>query len=71
VEQGVRRFDMGIGDYPFKRGFGAEEIPLYDLIVASDVAAVPRALFLRIKGRLRKNRHLRAGLQHLKQHFGR
>ena len=60
VERGVRRFDMGIGDYPFKRGFGAAEVPLYDLIVARDLSAVPRATFHRVKGRLRKNQRLRA-----------
>ena len=60
VAQGVRRFDFGIGDYPFKRGFGVEEVPLYDLIVARDLAAVPRALFHRWKGRLRKSKRLRS-----------
>ena len=60
VARGVRRFDMGIGDYPFKRGFGAKDVPLYDLIVARDLAAVPRATFHRVKGRARKNQRLRA-----------
>ncbi len=60
VARGVTRFDMGIGDYPFKRGFGATEVPLYDLIVARDLAAVPRATFHRVKGRARKNQWLRS-----------
>ena len=67
VAQGVRRFDMGIGDYPFKRGFGATEVPLYDLIVARDLAAVPRATFHRFKGRARKNQRLRALYRRIKR----
>ncbi len=65
--QGVRRFDMGIGDYPFKRGFGATEVPLYDLIVARDLAAVPRATFHRLKGRARKSQRLRALYRRIKR----
>ncbi len=60
VDKGVRRFDMGIGDYPFKRGFGVTEVPLYDLIVARDLAALPRAAFHRWKARARKNPRIRA-----------
>ena len=55
VARGVRRFDMGIGDY-LKRGFGVEDVPLYDLIVARDLSALPGALFHRLKGRLRQNK---------------
>jgi CelD/BcsL family acetyltransferase involved in cellulose biosynthesis len=66
VARGVRHFDMGIGDYPFKRGFGVEDVPLYDLIVARDLSAVPRALFHRLKGRLRQNKLARAVYQRLK-----
>ena len=51
---------MGIGDYPFKRGFGVTEVPLYDLIVARDLAALPRAAFHRLKARARKNPRIRA-----------
>jgi CelD/BcsL family acetyltransferase involved in cellulose biosynthesis len=70
VARGIRRFDMGIGDYSFKRGFGAREIPLYDLIVARDLAALPRAAFHRWKGRARQNRHLRAIFHRLKAFAG-
>ena len=66
VARGVRHFDMGIGDYPFKRGFGVEDVPLYDLIVARDLSAVPRALFHRLKGRLRQNKLARAVYQRWK-----
>lgn len=59
VAQGVRRFDFGIGDYPFKRGFGVAEVPLHDLIVARDLAAVPKALYHQAVARARKNERLR------------
>jgi CelD/BcsL family acetyltransferase involved in cellulose biosynthesis len=59
-------FDMGIGDYPFKRGFGVEDVPLYDLIVARDLLALPGALFHRLKGRLRRNKLARAVYQRFK-----
>jgi CelD/BcsL family acetyltransferase involved in cellulose biosynthesis len=60
VERGVRKFDLGLGATPFKRGLGAVEVPLYDLIVARDLAGYPRAAFHRWKGRIRKNKHLQA-----------
>jgi CelD/BcsL family acetyltransferase involved in cellulose biosynthesis len=71
VAQGIRRFDMGIGDYPFKRGFGVEEVPLYDLIIARDLAEVPRAVYHRLKGRLRKSPRMRSLFEFLKPHFAR
>lgn len=71
VAQGVRRFDMGVGDYPFKRGFGVEHVPLYDLIVARDLAVVPIAMFHRLRGRLRKSRHVRSAFEFLIPHFAR
>lgn len=60
VDRGVRRFDLGRDEHPFKIGFGADEVQLYDLIIARDIAAVPRATFHRVKGRARKNQRLRA-----------
>jgi CelD/BcsL family acetyltransferase involved in cellulose biosynthesis len=71
VAQGIRRFDMGIGDYPFKRGFGVESVPLYDLIVARDLAQVPHAMFQRLKGRLRKSASVQSLFQRLKPYFSR
>jgi CelD/BcsL family acetyltransferase involved in cellulose biosynthesis len=59
VEQDVRTFDFGLGDHPFKGGLAVTEVPLFDLIVARDLAAVPRATFHRVKGRARKNLRLR------------
>ena len=71
VARGVRRFDMGIGDYPFKRGFGVEDVPLYDLIVARDLSALPGALFHRLKGRLRQNKLARAVYQRFRPNLKR
>jgi CelD/BcsL family acetyltransferase involved in cellulose biosynthesis len=71
VARGVHRFDMGIGDYPFKRGFGTEQIPLFDLVVAKDVTALPKALFHRLKGHLRQNGSARTLVERLKSLLGR
>jgi CelD/BcsL family acetyltransferase involved in cellulose biosynthesis len=71
VARGVRRFDMGIGDYPFKRGFGVEDVPLYDLTVARDLSALPGALFHRLKGRLRQNKLARAVYQRFRPNLQR
>jgi CelD/BcsL family acetyltransferase involved in cellulose biosynthesis len=61
--RGIRRFDFGLGEHAFKSGFGVSAVPLYDLIVARDLAALPRAAFHRFKGRMRKNPRLRAILR--------
>jgi CelD/BcsL family acetyltransferase involved in cellulose biosynthesis len=71
VAQGIRRFDFGLGDHPFKRGFGVEEVPLFDLIVARDLAVVPRAMYHRMRARLRKSPRLRSVYRLLKRDFAR
>jgi CelD/BcsL family acetyltransferase involved in cellulose biosynthesis len=71
VARGVRRFDFGMGDYPFKRGFGTEEVPLHDLVVARGIAAVPRAVYHHMKGRLRRSQRVRAVFERLKPYLGR
>lgn len=60
VDRGVRRFDLGTGNHPFKSGFGADDVALYDLIVARRLAAVPRAGISRVTGRALKNKRLQA-----------
>ncbi|MEQ1652443.1 MAG: GNAT family N-acetyltransferase [Hyphomicrobium sp.] len=60
VDRDVRVFDLGLGSDAGKASFGASDVQLYDLIVARDLAAVPRATFHRVKGRARKNQRLRA-----------
>lgn len=69
VARGVTRFDLGIGDQNFKRRFGAKEVPLYDLFIARDLKAYPRAAFHRFKGRLRQNIRLRASVRRWKAKF--
>lgn len=66
VARGVTRFDLGIGDQNFKRRLGAKEVPLYDLFIARDLKAYPKAAFHRFKGRLRQNMRLRATARDLK-----
>lgn len=70
VARGVRRFDLGVGDDLFQNGFGGEEVPLYDLIIARELAAVPRAAFHRVKGRLRKNARVRAVFERVRPYIG-
>lgn len=53
LEEGVRHFDLGIGDYAFKRGFGAHRHPLVDLEVALRWKARPNVMLMQAKGWLR------------------
>ena len=71
VARGVTRFDLGIGDQAFKRRLGAQQVPLYDLFIAKDLKAYPRAAFHRWKGRLRQNMALQATVRRLKAKFRR
>jgi CelD/BcsL family acetyltransferase involved in cellulose biosynthesis len=43
-EQGVRRFDFSVGNYAFKRRFGATQIPLTDASIALGWRGVPYVL---------------------------
>jgi CelD/BcsL family acetyltransferase involved in cellulose biosynthesis len=43
-EQGVRRFDLSVGNYAFKRRFGAAHIPLTDASVALGWRGIPYVL---------------------------
>lgn len=42
-DDGIRIFDMTIGDYAFKRGFGAEPLPLADTYTPRSLRGVPAA----------------------------
>lgn len=64
--QGIKTFDMGIGDYAFKRGFGTKPIPLVDLVVPISWRAIPYVTTLRLKDRLRQNERLVAKIRTLK-----
>jgi CelD/BcsL family acetyltransferase involved in cellulose biosynthesis len=43
-QQGVRRFDLSVGNYAFKRRFGAVQLPLTDASVALGWRGIPFAL---------------------------
>jgi CelD/BcsL family acetyltransferase involved in cellulose biosynthesis len=43
-EQGVRRFDLSIGNHDYKRRFGAEPVPLTDVSVALSWRGLPYVL---------------------------
>lgn len=58
VARGITTFDMGIGDYPFKRWIGCEPHPLYDRLIAITPRGHAHALFDRLKRRIRANQTL-------------
>ncbi|MEQ1695378.1 MAG: GNAT family N-acetyltransferase [Hyphomicrobiaceae bacterium] len=67
---GVKTFDMGIGDYAFKRSFGTEPIPLADLVVPISWRGTPTVTTLRLKDRLRQNERLVSTVRTLKTRLG-
>ena len=57
---GITTFDMGIGDYAFKRGFGARAFPLVDLVVPVSARGLVYVAGFRLKTRLRQSSAARA-----------
>lgn len=55
VARGIRSFDLGAGDYPFKRGLGAAEIPLCDLVAPVSVRGWPAVAADRTKSWLKQH----------------
>lgn len=55
VAQGVRTFDMGIGDYPFKRWIGCQSYPLYDRLIAISRRGRVHVLADRLRRAIRSN----------------
>jgi CelD/BcsL family acetyltransferase involved in cellulose biosynthesis len=53
-EQGVRHFDLSIGNYDYKRRFGAKPLPLTDVSIALSWRGAPYALRDRTVQRLRR-----------------
>ena len=53
VARKIVSFDLGIGDYAFKRGLGAKALPLVDLEQALSVWAIPHVMLMQAKGWLR------------------
>lgn len=66
VTRGVRTFDMGIGDYAFKRGFGADPQPLANLVSARTWRAFAPVAMYRIKAATRRNAKAQAMLRYLR-----
>lgn len=60
VGEGIREFDMGIGDYPFKRWIGCQATPLVDVVVPLTWRARPHVAARDVRRRLRSNPQLRA-----------
>lgn len=67
--RGIATFDMGMGDYAFKRSFGTTPIPLTDLIVALSWRGAPTVAARRLKERLRENETLRSAVRRLKAYI--
>jgi CelD/BcsL family acetyltransferase involved in cellulose biosynthesis len=68
--QGVATFDMGIGDYQFKRGFGTEPIALVDLLEPVSVKGRAWVMAQRFKGRLRENERVRGWVNAVRARLG-
>jgi CelD/BcsL family acetyltransferase involved in cellulose biosynthesis len=64
-EQGVRHFDLSIGNYDYKRRFGAVRLPLTDVSIALTLRGVPYVLRDRFVRWLRRYPRLAAGAAHL------
>lgn len=54
VDREIKIFDLGIGDYAFKRGLGAKAHPLVDVECALTIKAKPHVMLMQAKGWLRK-----------------
>lgn len=61
-EQGVRHFDLSVGNYDYKRRFGAVPLPLTDVSIALSWRGVPYMLRDRLAQLLRRYPPLAAGV---------
>lgn len=66
VARDIRVFDMGIGDYPFKRWIGCEAYPLFEVDIAVTPAAAPFVVAAKLKRRLRQNEHVKRAVEWVK-----
>ena len=66
LPRGVRTFDMGIGDYPFKQGFGIEPEPLATLEASLSLKGWPRFMRHRLRAAARRNARLRTLVRRIK-----
>lgn len=63
IARGVHRFDMGVNSDPLRHDFGTEDVPLHDLVVARDLAGLPKALGHELAAHFRANGRLRSALK--------
>jgi CelD/BcsL family acetyltransferase involved in cellulose biosynthesis len=61
-KEGVRRFDLSIGNYDYKRRFGARQFPLTDVSIALSWRGIPFALRDHAAQGLRRYPRLAAGI---------
>lgn len=60
IKRGIRRFDMTIGDYAFKRGFDPIAIPLVDVSIALSLRGYADVTPALVKSFVRENPRLQA-----------
>lgn len=58
LAHGINTFDMGIGDYDFKHGFGVEAQPLFDLVAPLSIKGIASATISRAKAQARRHPRL-------------
>lgn len=57
--RGVRKFDFALGDYDYKKRFGAQPVPLVDVEIATSLRGLPRVISNTLRSRMRRNALLR------------
>lgn len=67
-EEGISTFDMTIGDYAFKRGFGPEPMPLADTTIAGSWRGWASVLSARAKSAVRASPRLHGLVRRIRGH---
>lgn len=67
AERGITTFDLGIGDYAFKRGIGAKAEALIDLEKSVSLRGLPAVMTSRARARLRRLALLRRLANQIRQ----
>lgn len=67
LDRGIHIFDLGIGDYKFKRGLGAKPYPLVDAEFALTLSAWPTVMLMQAKGWLKQRPYLMKTMQAARQ----
>ncbi len=70
LARGIATFDMGIGNYAFKQGFGIAPEPLVTLEAALTARALPRVALNRTRRSMRNIAPLRRAVRRLKGYAG-